>query len=165
MKKSIIIIVLLIVVVSLGLGFFFYKHKKAEELNFLRHKYEPLNSLNLKEIPTMASDKFDVILKLFEEYSVELNKRSSTDKEFESIVPNYSEIRKVIAKVAMKRDMEKKNQARIKWFRKNYSQYLREVKGIKDEALIKQEAEKYKYSSELGEEEEKEFDKFLRSLD
>ena len=158
MVKKISIIVIIILVLSLA-GWFFYQKRIEDENLMFKQKYAVLNQLKVEELKNMPSDTYDSICKLFDEYISDIREEKNRVR-IESLLPNMKRIDRELRKEIMRRDNEKKRQFAIKRFRENYSRFLREVKGIKDEAIIKQEAEKYSYTRELGEEEKKEFDKF-----
>ena len=146
MGKKISIIVIIILVLSLA-GWFFYQKRIEDENLMFKQKYAVLNQLKVEEFENMPSETFDSHRKLFNEYASEIREDKNRERK-KSLLPNIPKIEQKFWDEAKKRDMERKAQNRLKVFRKDYSRFLREVKGIKDEAIIKQEAEKYKYSRE-----------------
>ena len=142
MGKKISIIVIIILVLSL-VGWFLYQKRIEDENLMFKQKYAVLNQLKVEEFKNMPSETYDSIYKLSSEYYSD-TKEEKNRKRIESLLPNIPKVLKEFNREVLRRDMEKKNQIRLNRFRENYSRFLREVKGIKDEAFIKQEAEKQK---------------------
>ena len=140
MGKKIVAILIFICIVAGLISLVIYNVNKSKEEDFLmlKQKYEPLNSVNLKELDKFSSDEFKKIMTLYDNYREDIHIREGKDDRVKTIVPNIEELSRAFGKEASKRDREKKRKFKLEKENKNYERFLREVKGITEEKIIKE---------------------------
>ena len=158
MKKIIFVILFVFIIASIG-GFLLYKNRVAEKTR-LKQKYEPLNNISLDSLETMPFSEIEKFVVLMREYEEELKRTRGEDEYIKSLVPNLAKIERVIEKRIAKRNMEKYRKRR----KKQYLEFLKDVKGIKDEGIIKKKLEKFDETHEVEDDEKEEFYNYIVSI-
>ncbi len=155
MKKIIFVILFVFIIASIG-GFILYRNREAEKTR-LKQKYEPLININLDSLKTMPFSEMDNVIFLMREYEEEIKRTRGEDEYIKSLVPNLANIERVIGKRIAKKKGEKYSNRRKEKIEKQYLEFLKEVKGIKDEDIIKKKLEKLYETNEVEEDDKEEF--------
>ena len=133
-----ILIFICIVVFLILVCIYNVNRAKEEEFLKLKQKYEPLNTVDLLNLDKMTPEEFKKTRDLWQEYFGLRRTSEGKNDEIKKIVPDFDGLCRAINKEAARRDREKRIKFKLERENKNYERFLKEVKGITDEKIIKE---------------------------